>query len=114
MIVYRIENDNGVGPYCSARVMLTMLRQHNADRVNHPVGYVDGIDWSDDGVYGFDNIQKLRDWFRGFVAPLMREGYSIVKYDVPDHHVRMSQSKLQLTFDRSEAVEISRRKRAVA
>jgi hypothetical protein len=103
MKVYRIESENGIGPYQNgARDKIPKLYSHTGCP-NHPCPWNDGISNIDfDNEYcGFSSIEQLNKWFHGFKAPLRRLGYKMAVYEVEEKFV--NSGTRQLVFNKSES-----------
>ena len=111
MIVYRLEK-NGRGPYglithcpdsCGGLYELITEMQRAHDNSDYPTPYEDGIDpiLLREYYCGFNSLEKLHQWFRGFLERLQSYGFCINKYESDD--VCLSASGKQLVFRLKEA-----------
>lgn len=99
MIVYRIENRNGDGPYnCPGHDydLRSRMRCRVMPLGNHPGPCQDGIDFVT-GLhrFGFVHFYQLTDWFGYDFKGIEDCGFFIAVYD--SHDVR--QGKTQCAFD---------------
>lgn len=88
--VYRYENADGWGPYCSAHSALVDALQPHQESTDHPSILEDGIDinkvpW--DWRCGFLYMADLQCWFAGLHALLVSHGYTIKTYMVPEDDI---------------------------
>lgn len=104
MLVYRVQNEIGVGPYRTYRrhpVVQKMFDAH--DSSSHPQPKDDGIeDFGEHHLSGFASVRDLRMWFEGFLSALIRHGYSIVIVEVPESAVLYGGE--QVMYDRNAVV----------
>jgi len=99
MIVYRIENKKGRGPYDGARDWsLWQTRDHVEP--THPGPKDDGIDFESGVDYcGFSSFKKLRDWFESEeLVRLRRLGFRVRRISVPRSKIKVG--KKQVVFRR--------------
>ena len=86
MLLYRYENDCGVGPYRSCIwSMREMSSAHNDP--SHPSPSQCGIPTGFCFMY---TLESLKTWFDGYEDLLIRQGYTISVYDVPTELCRIS------------------------
>ncbi len=106
MIVFRVENKDGRGPYS---VHGTTGQPFAVD--NRPMPDEDGLlpmatpnEWQ--RRYGFASITAYLDWFESDdVRDRMHErGFHIVKYEVPEDSILIG--GCQLLFDKTQAMMI--------
>lgn len=119
MIVWRLENADGWGPYQSygdAEVRLT--DSHNRDRKGHPgpvrdFGLRRWMEFSGESEFEialqmgaprnieFGNVSnaQLHEWFRGFLTDLKGDGYRVHVYDVPTDDVITSRHQAAFRTD---------------
>lgn len=118
MIVYRVEDEHGNGPYVArvrgyngprtraAERLGRLLRdQHGWGDHDHPSPAEDGIavpEHRDTYVCGFASLDQATQWFAGWGERLYTGGYDLMAYDVPDEHVRVGDR--QVMFDTHHAV----------
>jgi hypothetical protein len=106
--VYRIEHpETREGPYQNARnrevnhPIRKMRDDHNCCP-NHPSGGLDilnGISMKND-LFACPSLRILFRWFKGYLKPVIAEGYQIVAYDCKDKHINWSASGTQVTFNK--------------
>lgn len=110
MLVYRIENDIGRGPY---------RKEHNGDgkdcnvnlekistweSKNHPIPWDDGIRMNTDtDVCGFQSLNQLLSWFHidNYVEKLEKDNFFISIYKVKKKFVKIGRK--QVCFARNRA-----------
>lgn len=113
MLVYRVENQEGIGPYCCEygenideptkqwieKYIERLGNKHAPWRskyhqtVNSVVGFERGM------VCGFDSKAKLRQWFHGFRYGLRKNGFVCNVYDVE----KAPTDGRQVCFDKAQA-----------
>lgn len=99
MIIYRVEDKDGIGPYQSTNWDFPQHQKKIHNGPSHPNPEMEALErgWSDH--CGFDSIQKLKRWFaiedRKFFG---KRGFKLVVFDVPEHLIK--QGKRQLVFKR--------------
>ena len=101
MLVYRIENDDEIGPYTSGYAYIPEY----APGI-HPAPSQDGIGMIGDHEYcGFESLEKAREWFGypGVVQALA--GFSLVVREVADDLVRAGRK--QVVFPLRESVLVN-------
>jgi hypothetical protein len=99
MIVYRVENKNGVGPYDgTSDGSLWQTRDHVEP--SHPGPKDDGIDFERGEDYcGFASFEQLRDWFESEELVMLRKlGFRVRRISVPRSRVKFG--KKQVVFRR--------------
>lgn len=106
-IVYRIEDESGLGPYWNGPGYCATHGSSETDDTRHPAPCDDGLDPYFGGVlFGFTSMEKLRAWFDTSVrSRLYRRGYKCAVYEVAD--IDIGESGKQCTFRRDEGHRIS-------
>jgi hypothetical protein len=109
MLVYRVahatEKRYGfpMGPYNGAVPVMKDDEKinwaHQDD--NHPSPRMDGVSISVDEYCGLASMERLRDWFDGWLGILGAQGFRIFVYEVPENLVK--QGRKQLVFPLAEA-----------
>lgn len=88
MLVYRVENDEGFGPYQYLwEYTYDILVSH--DNESHPSPYVDWVDggwfkYRDDLFCGLISLEHLKKWFEGWLDVLTEHGFQIVTYEATE------------------------------
>lgn len=111
--IYRIENNNGIGPYCGTAETqwVTCWKRHN----DKPTPDKDGI--PDEAYAGrgsarcaFTSIAKLKEWFdcQTELHNLSKIGFEVAVYEVPTHAVW--HGNRQSVFDADQAKRIAKMK----
>lgn len=102
MLIYRVEDKNGTGPYASNNAEWVesierhemVYEAHNYLSPNHPGPLSES--WFSipqytmperEYIYGFDSESALKFWFNGFLEPMFEHGFFIKTYDVPPQDV---------------------------
>lgn len=100
--VFRVEDEDGVGPYSKSGVGLDV---DNTD--HHPTPCDDNISLRYDHNCAFQTLDQLRSWFSNAndLGILVVKGFTCNVYSVPVDHV-MFGSK-QVTFNKLFAEKIS-------
>ena len=106
MLIYRIENKRGQGPYCSKhkdQALRNWLCSRHFDAEKHPAPDDDGIDdWTRSHKCGFSSLKKLKAWFNTEELNVLYEAkFDIVKYEVDKKDVLVG--KKQVMFNRRKA-----------
>lgn len=105
MLIYRLEDKNGTGPYRgklrSNKIIEEMYLDHSGtvDRYRPPPPS-DGIRIESGFLhffYGFKTEKQLKWWFYGYLTKLKKLGFQIVEIQVPKKHVFFG--KHQVAFD---------------
>lgn len=105
-IVYRVQNDDGYGPYgCNAfKTGVTSsdwARDTDPFHENHPCPYEDGIDrhppsW----LCGFDSLDKLLEWFtKEEINNLEALGFNVYEIHLDEDTYGIVYGDMQLIFD---------------
>jgi hypothetical protein len=95
MIVYRVENKNGVGPYYGTDNWCEwQTRWH--DSPSHPPPFLDGIDvYAKKDLCGFASFKKLRDWFESEeLVELRKLGFRVRRIRVPRSKVKFGEKQV--------------------
>lgn len=108
MLVYRVEDSTGAGPYNEhTMVGSNLLAEHEWDS-GHPSPAADG---NLDLVAGFrtyyagPNVEWLADWFTGFGAALIEADYHVAEYSVSDSDTKIGNLSGQIGFNMDEATQ---------
>ena len=90
VLVFRVENENKQGPYCTG--LSNPLRDHPHRIDIHPTPEEDGMGFVPFGVYrfGFQSFEKFREWFFHPMGrnSLNKSGFHLSVYRVPQKHVK--------------------------
>lgn len=109
MLVYRVETEDGKGPYRGMtghpdpEFHYRLARNHSD--YAHPAAEVDGIDvWKLDLSYacGFGSLEALYTWFGDAMYKLESVGFRLNIFDAPD----VEEGRNQLMFDRPKATKL--------
>jgi hypothetical protein len=112
MLVYRVETPSGGGPY-GAGGFATDVVGHGSERFEdfslrlavahnddeHPAPYAEDLTISGNHC-GFESLDKLREWFKGWGKALHDYGFRIVEFTVPDADVQRGER--QVAFRRRD------------
>jgi hypothetical protein len=103
MIVYRVENKRGEGPYTRRRKVSDWLCDRHVDIEKHPSLVEDGIyEWKRAHKCGFSSLKKLKAWFdKEELKALYEAKFDIVRYEVDKKDVLVG--KKQVMFNRRKA-----------
>ncbi len=109
MIVWRIENEQGQGPYHGVP---SLYRAFNCEANSmHPSPGTDGIKnyRDDEHVCGFISIGKMHDWFdRDYKKWLRKNEYLLAQYKAKPYNVKIGRK--QCVFDKVRATLIERQR----
>lgn len=116
MMVWRVEDENGKGPYVGKdrfprdspawALMLELANKHSFTS-DHPamwdieMGPMGVAEIADHYVFGFPSLNKAVEWFEGYIERLIDNGFSFNAYEVPEDLVLFSTSRRQLMFKKS-------------
>lgn|SRR5690606_5818811 len=109
MFIWRIENDEGIGPYHTGDA--TSLNLYDSSNV-HPSPREDISEWKNMDYrslvkyrFGFKCTDDLSRWFNGrSLIKLYENGFRIVKYKVDRRYVMIG--KRQVAFDITKAKRV--------
>lgn len=119
MLVYRVELEDGLGPYISdrnlpedrmreVRRVCRLLGRHSLSR-QHPIVHFDVFGTvTDDHYCGFLSVAELKTWFRGFIATFRRAKYFLATYEVEEEFVLIGSK--QVAFVKDEAALLSKKR----
>ena len=100
--VYRIENENGNGPYQNIPELEDMRRAH--DDENHPEWEFD-LDAETynkikdtDYVSGFKSKKQLNNWFKGYLNLILKLGFKIKKFKISENNIVYDKHNKQIMF----------------
>lgn len=91
MIVYRVANENGHGPYISSNLTRAVKdalepmydvhwgAHHPTPDFDHPGHFI-----REDEICAFSSQTQLLDWFDGFEELLDSLGFRVYEFNVPD------------------------------
>lgn len=106
MIVYRCENEDKKGPFCTGghfyEERFELLDRHNTLN-SHPVPWKDGIDLRDADFCGFQSIELLKKWFSKKEREALR-GFGWKFYALEVDKSRVKLGKHQCAFVHEFAV----------
>lgn len=109
MVVWRVDNENGRGPYRGTG--LGILCGFSSS--NHPMPWEDIEGWCEKNnkheyIFGFESLQSLVGWFRDELDVLDNHhvDWSITKYKV--HGNCVLKGKKQVAFKATKAVRLER------
>lgn len=113
MMIYRVEDHEGYGPYCTPNYNdddyrnIVAVSMTSASFERHPVPTEDGIDkeaFTDEHYFGFESIESLSSWFPGLVQNVGKlTSWRISTYEVDPAYVLVGYS--QVVFKRSMATK---------
>lgn len=119
MIVYRIEDDYGNGPYRTDNFIMNLFwntptgRDHRVCKTRPvPRDLVNRLQsksaFTFDIVCGFNTLAKLNKWFKKYFVILASAGYNIATYEVDKEYCLYD--KYQAIFDITKSKLIKREK----
>jgi len=128
MIVKRVENKSGEGPYQGIEMDEWVLSNHGDN--NHPNRFEDRFstyllekrckvnlllkdNYSniDDYYFGFELKRNLNNWFsKKELKNLKGLGFHVVKYEISTKYVLQGKSKKQIMFLKSKAIKLGETK----
>lgn len=101
-----MESEGGVGPYRTDDPAINsafedMYEKHK--NKSHPGIYRDyshlpSFIMHGNWACGFQSIELLRKWFRGYLRRLKKHGFKVVQYQVPKDKIFIARSQKQLIF----------------
>lgn len=109
VLVYRLENKQGIGPYQSQHKYHRHLNRQSID-TGHPGWMDDNIItqiWTTSKVIfrgereyraGFTTLDQLQGWFAGHLNQLLKAGFIIKLYCIEGKDVIYSKSGKQIAF----------------
>lgn len=112
MMIYRVEDHEGYGPYCTPNPndeywSVINVSMNSAPFTKHPVPTEDGISedaFTSEYFFGFDSIESLSDWFPGLVQNIGNLSlWRISTYEIDPAYVLVGYS--QVVFKRSVATK---------
>lgn len=113
MRVYRIQDQNGIGPYNSTlgiydRSLGRMISSHcNPD--THPAYLIDFARYPVLGERsGCESMQALFKWFGGYLPTLLAVGYIVAVFEVPSWDVETGCSGKQVLFQSARAKRVDK------
>jgi hypothetical protein len=80
-----------------------MLRKHSNLDI-HPNIWIDGFRLTDNLFCAFDSIERLKDWFDGYLANLIDWGFVVREYTVNTPYLE-GKSGRQVMFDANTVTE---------
>jgi hypothetical protein len=120
MIVYRVENRMGTGPYSRCINLpsyLTVPERHPTPSQDGLSSWYNGTDYAkmNEYYFGFESLEQLKSWFTGAFEEEFSEhnynmgegesskyAYGISCYDVPDEDVEIGDSQLVFLRDNAQ------------
>ncbi len=107
MLVYRIENEVGNGPY---RRTVEGLRPCNVcilqtEKHNHPLPFTDGIELEQSDFCGFQSLESLYTWFDGYIEKLQQDGFYIAIYKLKKKFVKIGKTQIGFRRDCARLVK---------
>lgn len=115
MLVYRVENILGRGPYSTPdkakkSELTKMLALAHNNSPEHPVSWwdipqffekIDGREYR----HGFSSIEQLEVWFKGFEKELKENGFFVSTYEVPSTDVYFGNRQIVFIWENSERIQ---------
>lgn len=109
MLVYRVENARGYGPWNStvrqSYVDGLLKAMERKSACGHPTPIEDGLSINLRWRYGCKSLDQLHDWFpEPYRQRLFDAGFTVKVYAVPSSRVKMGRS--QVAFNPAEAAPV--------
>lgn len=113
MIVYRVENENGQGPWYNSKFDCFDLGwdygeiypgPQSDELINKSNDELEKI-LNDKILFGCQTIELIIHWFENASQLLTEHNYDIVKYEISDEHVIIGQ--YQCVFAKSKAKKLN-------
>jgi hypothetical protein len=112
MLVYRIENSAGFGPY--RQNIEENPNPHNVNMSDfdslgssRPIPFCDGIGkYNEKDYFGFDSLDSLIAWFDNLLPSLEDYGYCVSIYEIDPTFVKFGRH--QVAFERARATLVDR------
>lgn len=106
--VYRLEMEDGYGPYTSSKRSVGSdlwwrLHMHSTSPTTHPNAQEDGLYRESGDRFAFDSFDKLVAWFGDLLPELLQAGCRVVALEVPTNDVREGVTGTQIMY-RHESV----------
>ena len=111
MIIYRVESEDGGGPYNGPKADRDLSYAIFSSNVFHqPPPWEDIKDWSPSGNknwrYGFSSVELLKRWFEPiFYKALDRAGFLVAIYDVPDEATKCGRWQCAFKFESAKRLK---------
>ncbi len=95
MLIYRLEDEAGYGPYQTGKSIPEMEDAHSNDMDNHPAIYrdVDGF-VANKHLCGFISLDQLKTWFDGWLSNLLNQGYKVIEIRINAQHVLVGDKQI--------------------
>lgn len=100
MLVYRVVDKDGEGPYSGDLFDYLGIDKSYTTKHSSPEddGIEDGMHWFE--YSGFENLEHLVNWFHEYLPEMSAEGCTVRIYEVEDENIRKGHS--QLVFKKFE------------
>ena len=102
MLVYRIEGENGMGPYWDSPIR-EMGAKHSKGN-SHPNPTEEDLDISSSFFCGFPTLDPMKVWFKGWRSKMNKMGFRLKVYEIPHIHVQIGDK--QLVFEKEFVREV--------
>lgn len=117
MRVYRIQDDDGFGPYCPydrgvpvsqrrVRIAKYLDLKHVGPLYRHDVELSDKESEAHCYFFGFRTLDALKEWFRGDLQLLYENGFKCYVYDVKKRYTRRGKHQLAFNIRQSRVEKI--------
>lgn len=83
MLVYRMENKHGIGPYKAGGLPPKIMHHHNVFKGRPVLQHVYG-NWQTKYIFGCQTIGDLLSWFNGGFDHLIEKEYVVSTYDTTE------------------------------
>lgn len=118
MIVFRVEDSEGGGPYNGAKAPYWADRERAGINIssttsNHPLPGDDISGWSDLSIdtrskylFGFASLAELESWFNEKARAYYRDlGFKVAKYEVGPRSLKRGGHQVAFNKDRAKLIE---------
>jgi len=111
MLIYRFENEDGLGPYAQDEFYLSFVQRHNNNTERFPTGPFDktfpkdmpSITEIKDVHYGFKSLEQLHKWFRyEDISDMYDSQIFCYAYEINDDDPNLFISDKQVLFRKSD------------
>jgi hypothetical protein len=109
MKVYRVETDDGLGPYVDLYLADILPYYSTYDQPGPADDGIMGHLWDSEHHFGFRSMEQLTAWFGAYAEQLHEAGLRVAVYEVDDDRGRVVHGQKQLCFVRDEAQLLERK-----
>lgn len=99
--VWRVENENGEGPYTGRNCIEEMCNEHSDNLNKWPSPYCERLPIYGSWLCGFASKEQARKWFLGYWRMLRERGFRLKRIRAVDVNYGVK----QVTFKRAEPLQ---------